>query len=58
MRSVICPFCGMATEVRHETQEACIQALQAEIDRTKRVLAFVTEPLRPPTTTDDEAQAT
>ena len=59
MKSVICPFCGMATEARHETQDACIQALQAEIQRTRRVLEHVTEPLRPPTTaTDEEARAT
>lgn len=48
MKSVICPFCGMATDVPHETQEGCIEALQAEVDRTRRVLENVTEPLPAP----------
>lgn len=34
-----CPFCGMVTDVPHETQEGCIEALHAEIDRTRNVLA-------------------
>lgn len=38
----ICPFCGVATEAVHQTQQACIEALQAEIVRVRRVLAHVT----------------
>ena len=33
MKAVVCPFCGIASEVPHETQEGCIHALQAEITR-------------------------
>jgi hypothetical protein len=34
-----CPFCGVATEVPHETQEACIAALQSEIGRVRGILS-------------------
>ena len=34
-----CPFCGVATEVPHETQAGCIAALQSEIGRTRDLLA-------------------
>ena len=37
--SVACPFCGVATLVAHETQEACIAALHAEIGRMRGILA-------------------
>jgi hypothetical protein len=33
-----CPFCGVETEVPHETQQACIHALQAEIERMRSLL--------------------
>lgn len=33
-----CPFCGVATEVAHETQEGCIAALQEEIARVRNLL--------------------
>lgn len=51
---MICPFCGIVSDRRHETQEACIGALQTEIVRTRLVLERVTEPLRPATITIDE----
>ena len=54
MKAVVCPFCGIASEVPHETQEGCIRALQAEITRTRQVLESITEPLRPPKITIDE----
>lgn len=54
MKALICPFCGVVSDVPHETQAACIGALQAEIDRTRRVLQRVTEPLPPPTTRVEE----
>lgn len=34
-----CPFCGVAATVPHETQAACIKALQSEIGRVRGVLA-------------------
>ena len=37
-----CPFCGLATDVPHETQAGCISALHEEIDRVRGVLANVT----------------
>ena len=45
MKAVICPFCGVVSDVPHETQQACIEALQFEIKRTREVLETVTEPL-------------
>jgi len=38
MKFTVCPFCGVVSESPHDSQEACIQALQSEIDRTRRVL--------------------
>jgi hypothetical protein len=43
--AVICPFCGVASDAPHETQQACIEALQTEISRTRKILESVTEPL-------------
>jgi len=54
MTSVICPFCGVVSDVRHETQQACIEALQTEIARTRRVLKLVTEPLAPASVADED----
>lgn len=34
-----CPFCGVATEVPHETQAGCIAALQGEIGRMRGILS-------------------
>ena len=33
-----CPYCGVSTDGAHETQEACIAALRAEISRVRDVL--------------------
>jgi hypothetical protein len=33
-----CPFCGVVTDVPHETQGACINALHAEIGRVRSIL--------------------
>ena len=41
MKFVVCPFCGVASEVAHPSQEACIEALQFEIARTRAILAHV-----------------
>ena len=35
---IVCPFCGLASEVAHETQAACIEALQAEISRVREIV--------------------
>ena len=48
-----CPFCGVATPVAHETQEACIAALHTEISRMRGILATlrptgVTGPIEDP----------
>jgi hypothetical protein len=36
-----CPYCGVSSDVAHETQEACIDALRAEIRRMRDVLNHV-----------------
>jgi hypothetical protein len=36
-----CPFCGVATDTPHETQEGCISALNAEIARMRAILEHV-----------------
>jgi hypothetical protein len=40
----VCPFCGLATESPHETQEACIEALHAEISRVREIVEKRREP--------------
>ena len=48
-----CPFCGIVSEVPHETQEGCIEALQAEISRMRDILQSVKGPgLAAPTVQD------
>lgn len=37
-RGQACPFCGVATEAPHETQEGCIAALHEEITRMRGIL--------------------
>jgi hypothetical protein len=41
MTGRICPFCGLGTDVPHESQEGCIQALHGEIARMRQVLDHV-----------------
>jgi hypothetical protein len=36
-----CPYCGVSSDVAHETQEACIEALRVEISRVRAVLNHV-----------------
>jgi hypothetical protein len=38
---IVCPFCGLATESAHETQGACVEALQAEVSRVREIVAKV-----------------
>jgi hypothetical protein len=44
-----CPFCGVSTDVAHDSQEGCIEALRAEILRVRDVLQRV-RPLDDPGT--------
>jgi hypothetical protein len=36
-----CPFCGVMTPAPHESQEGCIEALNAEIARMRTLLSQV-----------------
>jgi hypothetical protein len=38
MNATICPFCGLVTDARHETQQTCIEALHAAIARVHAIL--------------------
>lgn len=60
MTAKACPFCGLATEVPHETQQGCIDALQAEIARVREILE-IARPTDAPLLsagTDDERDTT
>jgi len=54
-----CPFCGVDTDVAHESQEGCIQALNAEITRVRELLHQVRSVAvpGPPDIEDDEEPA-
>jgi hypothetical protein len=41
MKSNTCPFCGVVTDIPHETQQGCIDALHAEIARMREILDAV-----------------
>ena len=47
MKFTVCPFCGVVGESAHDSQEACIRALQHEIQRTRQILTQVSKPGRP-----------
>jgi hypothetical protein len=53
-----CPFCGVVTDVPHETQGACIEALNAEIGRVRsllhRTVSIPAPPTRPPSSEDPD----
>jgi coproporphyrinogen III oxidase-like Fe-S oxidoreductase len=55
MKATSCPFCGIATEVPHETQEGCIEALHREIRRVRELLAQ-SRPLGQPALPADEPE--
>lgn len=38
MKFTACPFCGVVSDGAHDSQQACIEALQSEIERTRQVL--------------------
>jgi hypothetical protein len=47
-----CPFCGVGTDLAHETQEACIAALHAEIARMRQVVDRLNGPTEVPLSGD------
>ena len=55
MAITVCPFCGVASDDAHDSQEACIKALHQEIDRARRLLES-SEP-RPVEGPEDRAPA-
>ena len=48
MRVTACRFCGVPTDVPHETQALCIAALQDEIGRMRDMVIRVKRPAREP----------
>jgi hypothetical protein len=46
MRVTACPFCGVPTDVPHERQELCIEALQHEVARMREMVRRVKDPPR------------
>jgi hypothetical protein len=47
-----CPFCGGVTDLPHDSQEACIAALQEEIARTREIVERV-RPVAEPVSAND-----
>jgi hypothetical protein len=45
MKVHVCPFCSVVSVAPHQSQQACIQALQTEIAQTRQVLECRTERL-------------
>ena len=54
-----CPFCGVATDVPHESQEGCIEALNAEIARMRTLidLSRPADERRPARDREDEPES-
>jgi hypothetical protein len=48
-----CPFCGVGTDLPHETQQACIAALHAEIARMRQVVERLNVPADVPLSGDN-----
>jgi hypothetical protein len=51
-----CPFCGVAADVPHESQEGCIAALHAEIGRMRGILANLRPAGLPDPVAEDESR--
>jgi hypothetical protein len=52
-----CPYCGVSSDGGHETQEACIEALRAEIRHVREVLNLVRAGAYPgPVVRDEEEE--
>ena len=54
MRVTACRFCGVPTDVPHETQALCIVALQGEIARMRDMVIRVKKPAREPEVCKEE----
>jgi hypothetical protein len=52
-----CPFCGLHSDVGHESQEGCIAALNAEISRMRDILQRLKPAGMPPSDHDRNADA-
>jgi hypothetical protein len=48
-----CRFCGVSTHLPHETQEACITALHAEIARLREIMYSMKSALADSVLVDD-----
>jgi hypothetical protein len=59
-RMPVCPFCGVITEMPHENQQVCLEALAAEIARLRSVLEHSASAAVPgaPTPENDEPDET
>jgi hypothetical protein len=57
MPMLTCPFCGIPADAPHETQEGCIEALQAEIARVRAILDRVHSVKVPGPADDDDPAA-
>jgi hypothetical protein len=57
MRVTACPFCGVPTDVPHETQELCIAALQGEVALMRAMVRRVKEPRSQHEEATEEPQA-
>ncbi len=53
MTAKACPFCGLVTDVPHETQQGCIDALQDEIARVREILEISRPTDVPPPEADE-----
>lgn len=52
-----CPFCGLSSDVSHESQEGCIAALNAEISRMRDILKRLKPAGLPPSERDRSSDA-
>ena len=58
-RMPVCPFCGVITEMPHESQQICLEALAAEIARLRSILEHSASTAVPtPPAEDDEPEET
>jgi hypothetical protein len=49
-----CPFCGASTSLPHDSEQACIAALQEEIARTREIVRRV-RPIGDPVSANDQS---
>jgi hypothetical protein len=48
-----CPFCGVLSDVPHETEQACIKALNGEISRVRTLLERIGPQVKPGIATEN-----